>query len=290
MCLYPVTIINKSKQNILSQLFEAGFEPSDNVLAMPDTITVPCGRCVECQRSMALDWAYRCAIESSHYSENCMITLTYANTDGNLNKRDVQLFFKRLRRDGVKCRYFGCGEYGSKCGRPHYHFVIFGWIPPDLRYFYTDKKGIDIYLSEYLAKVWKNGYVSVTKGFDTKSAIYASLYMQKFNDFTKKLGVDKSFVKPFRMMSRMPGIGGNSLDKCDWNTDKIYYNGSFRRIPRYLLERYLNKFPFCDIVYCRIKDRRKSNSDIILRCTSPESLTLREISAKNFLHKFRKKS
>lgn len=54
-----------------------------------------------------------------------------------LNKRDLQLFFKRLRKahesrrlvrkDNLctSIKYFAVGEYGGKTKRPHYHAIIF---------------------------------------------------------------------------------------------------------------------------------------------------------------------
>jgi len=70
---------------------------------------------------------------SSHF-----ITLTYDTQKVpisplgfmSLDKRDVQLFFKRLRfahngseRSAIK--YYLAGEYGGKTHRPHYHAIIF---------------------------------------------------------------------------------------------------------------------------------------------------------------------
>lgn len=47
-----------------------------------------------------------------------------------LRKHDLQLFFKRLRKNlsyygEEKIRYFACGEYGPVHFRPHYHFLLF---------------------------------------------------------------------------------------------------------------------------------------------------------------------
>ena len=41
-------------------------------------------------------------------------------------------FFKRLRKqyakrsNGIKLRYYACGEYGDRYGRPHYHAIVCG--------------------------------------------------------------------------------------------------------------------------------------------------------------------
>nr|QJI53651.1 MAG: replication-associated protein [Cressdnaviricota sp.] len=60
------------------------------------------------------------------------LTLTYENPPMShnnfmtLNKRDVQLYFKRLRKlnpPGLK--YYAVGEYGGKTRRPHYHALVY---------------------------------------------------------------------------------------------------------------------------------------------------------------------
>lgn len=67
------------------------------------------------------------------------ITLTYDSNHVaiskrgfmDLRKRDLQLFFKRLRKlhgkrnGGNRIKYFAVGEYGSTYKRPHYHIILF---------------------------------------------------------------------------------------------------------------------------------------------------------------------
>ena len=64
------------------------------------------------------------------------LTLTYADEhlppNGSLVVADLQKFIKRLRKhyakrnNGIKLRYYACGEYGDRYGRPHYHAIICG--------------------------------------------------------------------------------------------------------------------------------------------------------------------
>ena len=42
---------------------------------------VPCGRCIGCRLDYSIDWATRCVNESSLYSDNCFITLTYSDSN-----------------------------------------------------------------------------------------------------------------------------------------------------------------------------------------------------------------
>lgn len=116
-----------------------------------NTIPVPCGKCPDCRARRASGWSFRLMQECKKSSSAHFITLTYdpnhiplsGNTFPTLNKRDVQLFFKRLRKahekdtrgalslDDLplqvlpKIRYYAVGEYGGKFKRPHYHVILF---------------------------------------------------------------------------------------------------------------------------------------------------------------------
>lgn len=98
------------------------------------TIPVPCGKCPACCKRRASAWSIRLKEERKRSSSAYFITLTYSNyhvpiTESgfmSLDKRDVQLFFMRLRKvnaPGIK--YYCVGEYGSKTLRPHYHIILF---------------------------------------------------------------------------------------------------------------------------------------------------------------------
>lgn len=194
---------------------------------------VPCGKCIECAIQKSNEWAYRVALENRLHLQSCMITLTY-NEDNlatpSLERRDVQLFLKRLREkiEPVKIRYFGCGEYGSLKGRKHWHIIIFGYDFDDKYYFCTDNKGTRLYRSPTLEKLWTFGFSSIGQvTFDT--AKYCAIYMQKKN-------FEDGRKNPFVFMSLRPGIGADSVT-TDWLlTDKIYVQGKYIKIPRYFLQ------------------------------------------------------
>ena len=85
--------------------------------------------------------------EAKLHKENCFITLTYNNNNlpkyKSLVKKELQDFFKRLRKKyGEGIRYYACGEYGPKGKRPHYHAIIFGWKPKDLKYFKENETAV----------------------------------------------------------------------------------------------------------------------------------------------------
>lgn len=207
-----------------------------------------CGKCLDCRMQKTTEWAFRIAMESSLYEKSCFVTLTYNDehlpSDGKLNYRDVQLFLKRLRKKIGKIRFFCCGEYGSQNGRPHYHIVLFGYVPDDLVYFFTDEQKDNIYLSDSLANLWTNGFVSVGINLNLKTAKYCAKYMQKGND-------------AFLRMSLKPGIGYYAFDIKSLETDKIYIDGKYIKIPRYFLNRLKkDNFLYESIVNDLIENRK----------------------------------
>jgi hypothetical protein len=105
---------------------------------------VPCGKCYDCTKRKITDWTTRLHFETMYSkSEPIFLTLTYNDEHlkkphpnaryATLCKRDLQLFFKRLRKNSKQAglihtkdlRYLAVGEYGSKNKRPHYHLLLF---------------------------------------------------------------------------------------------------------------------------------------------------------------------
>lgn len=196
---------------------------------------VPCGQCFECKQKQSREWAFRILLESKLYEKNCFVTLTYENEnlpeDCGVHRRAVQLFMKRLRKslEPHKIRYFYCGEYGKKFGRPHYHCIIFDYFPDDAYFFKRDSSGTDLFRSPSLEKLWPYGFSSV--GLITfDSAYYCAKYMQKTPP--PELEVDK----PFTGMSNRPGIGKASLKESWLQSDKMYVDGKYMKLPRYFLK------------------------------------------------------
>lgn len=201
-------------------------------------IDVPCGYCLECKLSKAKNMATRAMCEAMNHKESCFVTLTYNNNNlpnkkiktGELQKRDMQLFFKRLIKKypnkGIRRLY--CGEYGPKNKRPHYHCIIFGYIPNDLVFYKKDEKGNYLYKSKELQKIWGHGFVTI--GYTTaESCGYCARYTLKkagikpkrkertpnplYNPLNPKRGINKFLYKKpekteeFVISSRRPGLG-----------------------------------------------------------------------------------
>ncbi|UPW41451.1 replication initiator protein [Dipodfec virus UA23Rod_1392] len=193
------------------------------------------------------DWLFRVAAERRQHKDVCVVTLTYNDVHlpngENLRKRDVQLLFKRMRRAGISFRYFGCGEYGSKGRRPHYHIIFFGWCPDDLVYHHSDDSGIKFYTSRVMDRFWSIwherskdvpepyhepiGFTVVCKELSQRTIPYVCKYLQKKSTFPDKE------VAPYLLCSRNPGIGSDVEGFIDYENDKLYAFGKSRRIPRF---------------------------------------------------------
>ena len=132
---------------------------------------------------VTIKWALRCVHEATLYTDNCFITLTYNNDNlpdhNSLNKSDFVKFMKRLRKKfkDRKIRYFHCGEYGEKYGRPHYHACIFNLDFYDKK-IWTVRDGIPLYTSDVLDSIWQKGYCTVGD-VTFESAAYVARYLLK---------------------------------------------------------------------------------------------------------------
>lgn len=187
---------------------------------------VRCGTCIGCRTARARDWAIRARFEWRDHAQACWSTLTYddEHLPATLEKRHVQLFMKRLRKQLGKVRFLAAGEYGETTYRPHYHVVLFG-VP---------------YGSPAVQKCWPMGFAQTHEL--TESAIsYVAGYV------TKKVGHAESreervtsdgevynYQPPFLLASRRPGIGASARRFfSSWRRSAIV-DGQEVPVPRYL--------------------------------------------------------
>lgn len=192
---------------------------ADNVLL------IPCGKCVECIRSYRGQWSSRCYLESLDHADNCFLTLTYADDNEKLNRDHLMDFIKALRNRGHIIRYFGCGEYGDKKSRPHYHLVLFGYKPADLKVFSKSKSGFYLFNSVYISNIWKKGFVTIQE-FTPETASYVAGYVDK------KIDKNDGFI----VMSSKPGLGYNYFIRniTDiYKNDHLLIKGKNYAVPRY---------------------------------------------------------
>lgn len=133
---------------------------------------VPCGHCLECMQQKSTDICVRGMIEYKKWKNTttgCFLTLTYSDKylpeNRTLLKKDYIIFIRELRRyikkteDRIGIRILGCGEYGTKKGRPHYHLVIFNWCPNDLKVDHSAdcKSNNTLYKSKIISEIWGKG-------------------------------------------------------------------------------------------------------------------------------------
>lgn len=220
-------------------------------------LSLPCGTCLGCRTTRALEWAHRCTHEASSWEANCFVTLTYADEHlpalGHLDARAFSLFAKRLRRlrdrrrgllagdHGYGVRYFACGEYGSRLDRPHYHALLFNCGFRDLR-----MVGAKLFESDILSELWPFGKHAIGSA-DPAAANYIAQYSLKKSAGPWERAYSGGPVRgevnretgewrpsPFLRMSLKPAIGYSWLDRfpSDLSQGFMVVAGRKARIPR----------------------------------------------------------
>lgn len=201
-----------------------------------DEIPVPCGKCPNCSARRISGWSFRLVKEGERSSSSFFITLTY-DTDHvpitkkgfkTLDKRDLQLFFKRLRKkhegENIKIKYYAVGEYGGKRYRPHYHIILFNAkLEHVLNSWVKDGR----YMGDYFVGTVEEASIG---------------YVLKYISKTKKIPLHKNDdrLQEFCLMSK--GMGANYLTKAmeKWHKadigNRMYCNlkdGKKIAMPRY---------------------------------------------------------
>nr|QGT50726.1 hypothetical protein Elusimicrob1349_1960 [uncultured Elusimicrobia bacterium] len=169
----------------------------------------PCGKCPACLATRAQMWTYRLYAESKLHTKYAFVTLTYSDEfisrlrlspTGlySLDKKEVQNFFKRLRKNlSQRIRFYAVGEYGGETKRPHYHAIIFGVGPED---------------RSIIENCWPFGFVTVSDVSVHAMAYVARYCVKKL--FSDPLEYQREQILPeFSLMSNRPGIGFNAIDK-----------------------------------------------------------------------------
>lgn len=263
------------------------FNPSDGYKDLP--VQIPCGQCIGCRLDRSRQWALRCCQEAKLHVFNSFITLTFDDEhlpkDNSLSKRELQLFFKSLRKEieknepGKKIRYYACGEYGETGDRPHYHAIIFGHDFDDKQYI-KSINGNRLYTSDTLSSVWGKGFVTIGNvSFD--SAAYVARYC------TKKITGDKAESHyngrqpEFSLMSTGResggGIGGPYFKKFYSDFERadgrILHDGRLLKPARYYNKIY-DSITEGDINYDKSKHKRIV--DKLKKDNTPDRLAVKE--------------
>lgn len=225
-------------------------EPFPLTRATPQ-VQVPCGGCVGCRSRRALSWVIRCRLELTLHTAATFVTLTYETAPPQLVKADLSAFIKRVRSkvrkadsrnrrqarkadravpDWRALKFFGCGEYGDKGGRPHYHLILFG-LPPG---------------SPEISRSWTKGFHTSTEvtpariaycaGYVTKKLEYKSKYPDLVDLDT---GECIEGQPPFLLMSRRPAIAAHFKKYWADYSDHAVLDGQPLPVPRYLHNAFL---------------------------------------------------
>ena len=244
VCLHPIEAyfsksINPSgKRSLVFNRLDA-FDSENPVY-------IACGQCIGCRLERSRQWATRCVLESQLHKENTFLTLTYNDEflpkDGSLHKEHLQLFMKRLRRKldyfgfTSKVRFFACGEYGSLYERPHYHIILFGFRPHDLKRIGGNKLGNSYFSSEFISALWPFGY-NMCADVSFESCAYVARYVTKKITGEAAESHYKGRLPEFTLMSRRPGIAADWLHKYQkdvYPNDYIIIRGDKKvRPPKY---------------------------------------------------------
>jgi len=202
---------------------------------------VPCGRCLHCLLERSRQWAVRCEKELLMHEKSCFLTLTYRTEElvygfekPTLYPRHLQLFLKRLRKKyGKGIRFFACGEYGERNGRPHYHAIIFGHDFAD-KTLCGSSRDNNYYNSSSLNDIWSHGDCIIGDA-TFESAAYVARYVVE-----KKYGQNAGYYRlnslhpEFVRMSRRPGIGALFYDKFKVDVfphDYVVIRGGLKCMP-----------------------------------------------------------
>lgn len=207
----------------------------------PVRVPVKCGQCMGCRLAEARDWAMRAMHEYRCTNQSEFLTLTYDEDNlpegGTLVRRDPQLFMKRLRKQfGAGIRAFGCGEYGERSARPHYHLLLFNYSSPDRRFYgYSPKSGKELYSSEIMRKLWPFGN-NIIGDVDYDSCSYVAGYV------TGKISGDGAEdhymgrLPEFRIFPTQPGLGAEWFKRYGahaYQHDSVIFKEAEMKPPRY---------------------------------------------------------
>ncbi len=161
---------------------------------------------MNCRINQKRKWTCRILLESMFHRESVFVTLTYnddtvpLDEDGRptLIPEHFRLWIRRFRKSYRHInivRFFGCGEYGDKTERPHYHAILFG-VGLD-----AEKQVFDTWNNEDTVR----GFITISELTDERAA-YTAQYTTK--KMTRAGDIRLGNRHPeFARMSTNKGIG-----------------------------------------------------------------------------------
>lgn len=240
----------------------------------------------------AQDWSLRCVHEAQFHAENAFVTLTYSEeslpADRSVHPEHLRAFMRRLRRSifPKRVRFFGCGEYGERTWRPHYHVLLFGHEFLSDRVPYRSTPYGRTYTSVTLDELWSHGQCEIGS-LTSQSAGYVARYSLKkvtgqlaeshYSRVNLETGELYQLVPEFLAMSKQPGIGYEwfkryAPDLRDDFAVVLTADGSSRKVnvPKY----YDKKFDERELALRKAERKRKSR--LHKADQTPERLAVRK--------------
>jgi len=196
---------------------------------------------MDCRLEKTRQWAVRILHEAQLHKDNWFLTLTLKEDQTSLDKEQFKTFMKRLRYYQPQVRYFMCGEYGDKKGRPHYHAIAFGLVIPDLEK-YSENNGNTLWESKLLTRLWGLGDVRIGI-VNMQTASYVAAYCTKKITGKKAKKHYKGKEPEYATMSLKPGIAQKWIEKYTndvYGYDHVIINGRKQKPPRFY-DKYLEK-------------------------------------------------
>ncbi|UPW40802.1 replication initiator protein [Sigmofec virus UA08Rod_6800] len=189
--------------------------------ARGEIMRVSCKQCISCRLNRSQEWTIRLMDELKDRDYAVFLTLTYddehlprvSDEYATLDYKDVQLYWKRVRKalgKDYRIRYYVCGEYGTKFGRPHYHAIVycdFNNCVSGMRLQFERR------LQEVLRMFWSYGFVYFGD-VNPRSCAYVARYCVKLlTGKASKYYSERNIRPEFARQSRRPGIAGEHVHK-----------------------------------------------------------------------------
>lgn len=235
--------------------------------------------------------------EASLHELSSFVTLTYDDEHcprRGLVYRDFQLFMKRLRRRLGRTRFYMCGEYGERTGRPHFHSILFGRWFPDRYYWRKSESGHEVFRSPVLEELWTAGNSEIGS-VTFESAQYVAGYVHKkvygqdadahYSRVDPDTGEIYQVMPEFSRMSLRPGIGADWFKQFRGDVfphDYVVMEGRKVRPPKYYAKLEGASLDMCAVDFSRFELAASQEADSSVdRLRAREAVTRARVSLQN---------
>lgn len=179
-----------------------------------------CGQCLPCRLKNRRTWTHRLMLEAGLQADNAFVTLTYKEpqiheetgqeyTPEHVEYRHHRRFMDALRKriSPLRIRFYMVAEYGDEGGRPHYHYILFGY--PSCKGKHPKYRCCSA--CDPIEEVWGKGLIS-NDPVEIGTCRYVAKYVVK--KMTRRDDPRLSNREPeFAKMSNRPGIGHGALKR-----------------------------------------------------------------------------